>query len=65
MKCITEATPTKPAMVYMVLLYRNGLQLVTDVKYWMFIYCYLGSIVPGGIIVINLDIVRVFASIKV
>ena len=45
MKCSAEARVTRPAMVYIVLLYRKG----------------EGSKVPAGIIVINLEMVRVLA----
>ena len=45
MKCRAEATLTRPAMVYIVLLYRKG----------------LGSTVPAGMILISLEMVRVLA----
>ena len=64
MKCRTEATPTKPAMVYMVLLYRKGLNEKTG-KLYNIVCNNLGSIVPGGIMVINLEMVKVLASIRV
>ena len=48
MKCSAEAKVTRPAIVYMVSLYRNGLKQnnIFISIYESFVFKYLGSIVP-------------------